>query len=422
MQETLLRRALVWARKLGPGIVTGSADDDPSGISTYSIAGASAGYSMLWIALVTLPMMIAVQGMCARIGLVAGVGPAGVMRKLYPRALTASLILVVVIANTVNLGADLAGMAASARLIFGLPFELWIAAFGVVTIAAEVFFSYKAFESVVKWLCLSLLAYVATAFFAHPNWREVFGSLLVPHIRFEAAWLTTLMGVLGTTITPYLFFWQPAMVIEDERALGRSTAELRGATKSEVHETNEDNWIGMGYSNVMTFFIIVTTAATIGQHGNANIQTAQDAAEALRPFAGDYAYLLFMLGMVGTGLLAVPVLAGSSAYVLADAFAIEGSLADKPRRAPIFYTLIVAGIGIGMIMNFFHLDPIKALYWSAVLNGVAAVPLLVFLTLLGNNASVMGKWKNSRATNVWAWLTVLLMGASAVCMFVFWGK
>lgn len=418
----MLKRLARWLRKLGPGIVTGAADDDPSGISTYSIAGASAGYSMLWAVLVTLPMMIAIQGMCARIGLVAGVGPAGVMRSLFPKPLLFALLLIVVIANTVNLGADMAGMAASARLIFGLPFELWVVGFGLLIVIVEVFFSYKLFESIVKWLCLSLLAYVATAFLAHPSWGDVFRNLFIPHIRFQAAWLTTLMGVLGTTITPYLFFWQPAMVIEDEKAMGHTAASLRGATKAEIFETNEDNWIGMGYSNAITFFIIVTTAATLGAHGYSNIATAQDAAEALRPLAGNYAYLLFMLGMVGTGLLAVPVLAGSSAFVLADAFGIGGDLTEKPRRAPIFYSLIVAGIVFGMVMNLFHIDPIRALFWSAVLNGVVAVPLLIFLTLLGNNRKVMGEWKNSLATNVWAWLTVLLMGASATSMFVFWGR
>lgn len=403
--------------------MTGAADDDPSGISTYSIAGASTGYSMLWTALITLPMMIAIQGMCARIGLVAGVGPAGVMRKVFPRPLLLALLLIVVVANTVNLGADMAGMAASARLVFGLPFEFWVASFGTVIIVVEVFFPYKTFERFVKWLCLSLLAYVGTAFFAHPDWSDVIRNLFIPHIRFEASWLTTLMGVLGTTITPYLFFWQPAMIIEDEKSMGRVTDEsLRGATKAEIFETDEDNWIGMGYSNAMTFFIIVTTAATLGVHGNVNIATAQDAAQALRPLAGDYAYLLFMLGMVGTGLLAVPVLAGSSAFVLADAFGISGDLTEKPRRAPAFYSLIVAGIAFGMVMNFFHIDPIKALYWSAVLNGVVAVPLLIFLTLLGNNRRVMGEWRNSPATNVWAWLTILLMGASAISMFAFWGR
>jgi NRAMP (natural resistance-associated macrophage protein)-like metal ion transporter len=411
-------------RTLGPGLVTGAADDDPSGISTYSVAGASTGFSMLWIILITAPMMIAIQGMCARIGLVTGMGLAAAMKAAFPRPLVMFLAVTVVAANTFNLGADLAGMAASARLLApATNFNAWIVVFGAVILFAEVFLSYRNFERVVKWLCISLLAYVATAFIVRPHWGEVIRSTFVPQWRFNAHWTVTLMGVLGTTITPYLFFWQPAMVVEGEKAAGLTKlAQRRGATPEEIADVDLDNRTGMIYSNLVSFFIIVTTAATLGAHGRYDISTAQQAAEALRPLAGVYAYLLFTLGMVGTGLLAVPVLAGSSAYVLAELMGFAQGLGERPRRARGFYAVIVLGIGLGMLMNFARVDPIQALFWSAVINGLAAVPLLTFIVILANRRSVMGPCKSSLAANLWGWATVALMSVAAISMFVFWGK
>lgn len=408
-------------RVLGPGLITGASDDDPSGISTYSVAGASTGFSMLWVALLTTPMMAVVQGMCARIGMVGGMGLAGALRKTYPRWIVYALAAIVVIANTANVGADMAGMAASMAMVTHVPNLVWVVAFGVIFIAFQVYLPYAKLVSVVKWLTLSLFAYIITAFLVHPPWLAVLASTLVPHLHFDGKWITTLVGVLGTTITPYLFFWQSALMVEDEKAMGRMTlAQRRGATESEIKDAHLDVNAGMILSNLVMFFIIVTTATTLGAAGKHDIASAQDAAEALRPLAGNFAYLLFALGMVGTGLLAVPALAGSSAYVLAETIGFRQGLDEKPHRAKRFYGVIVGGIVIGMVMNFAGVDAIKALFWCAVLNGVAAVPLLVFITHLANNRDVMGRWRNSLAANIWAILTIILMGVAAVLMFVFW--
>ncbi|MDQ2681087.1 MAG: divalent metal cation transporter, partial [Candidatus Eremiobacteraeota bacterium] len=306
---------LHFVRNLGPGLITGASDDDPSGISTYSVAGATTGLSTLWLALITTPMMAVIQGMCARIGLVSGLGLAAMIRKTCPAWLAYTLAAIVVIANTFNVGADIAGMAGSANLVIGIPVILWVLIFGVILIVSQIFFSYRLLSSVIKYLAIALLAYVVTAFVAQPNWWLVLRHLFVPEIHLNGHWITTVMGVLGTTITPYLFFWQASLVVEEEKQLGRNLAARRGATEREIRDTHADVNTGMIYSNVIMFFIIVTTATTLGAHGRHDIASVQDAARALRPLAGNFAYLLFALGVVGTGLLAVPALSGSSAYV-----------------------------------------------------------------------------------------------------------
>ena len=419
MKRSLLR----WLRILGPGLVTGAADDDPSGISTYSVAGASTGYSLLWVAVLTTPMMAVVQGMCARIAMVTGVGLAAAIRKKYPRAIAYALAAVVVAANTLNVGADIGGMAASAQLVLGLPTVLWTLTFGTVLVLTQVYLSYRSIANILKWLTASLLAYVITAFVVHPPWAMILASTLVPRVHLSAQWLTTLVGVLGTTISPYLFFWQAAMCIEEEKSIGRKTiAQRKGATDREITEEMIDTNTGMAYSNLIFYFIVLTTAATLGAHGITNIATANDAARALQPLAGPFAAGLFALGMVGTGMLAVPTLSCSSAYVIADTLALRGGLNETPRRAWRFYAVIIIGTAIGVLMNLLHVDPIRALFWSAVCNGLASVPLLVFITLLANDKKMMGRWTNSPLANFWAWLTLILMAAAAVLMFVFWGK
>ena len=419
-ESTGLRR---WLRVLGPGLISGASDDDPSGISTYSVAGATTGYSMLWLALITTPMMAVVQGMSARIGLVTGIGLMGVIRKTSPLWLAYALACIVIVANTFNVGADIAGMAASAQLVWHLPFMFWVFFFGIVLLFAQVFLPYRTLANVLKWLTLSLFAYVVTAFVVHPHWPEILRHTITPEIHVSASWLTTMVAVLGTTITPYLFFWQSNLECEEEKSIGRKTVIMRrGATDSEIKDAHLDVNVGMIFSNLVMFFIIVTCATTLFA-GHHNIQTAQDAAEALRPLAGDLAYLLFTLGMVGTGMLGVPALAGSSAFVAAELFAFRRmGLGETAKRAPKFYAVIAVGMVLGILMNVVHIDPIKALFWSAVLNGVAAVPLLIVMTVIANKKSIMGTWTNSRLANAWALLTIVLMSGAAVGMFVFWNQ
>lgn len=416
-------RLLHFLKSLGPGLITGASDDDPSGISTYSVAGATTGLSMLWLAILTTPMMAVVQGMCARIGMVSGLGLAAMIRKTLPIWLAYALALLVIAANTFNVGADIAGMSASAHMVAGLPTLVWVAIFGFGLFYAQAFLSYRVLANVFKWLTLALFAYVITAFVVRPDWWMVLRHAVVPEVHLDGHWITTLMGVLGTTITPYLFFWQSSLMVEEEKDEGRVTlAQRRGATEREIKDAHADVNAGMIYSNVVMFFIITTTAVTLGAHGRHDIATAQDAAAALRPLAGNFAYLLFTLGMVGTGMLAIPALAGSSAYVAAETFAFRGGLGEPMNRAPRFYAVIGLGILIGVIMNVLRIDPIRALFWSAVFNGVAAVPLIVAITLIANNGAVMGRWKNSKLANLWAWFTAALMFLAAVAMFVFWNQ
>jgi NRAMP (natural resistance-associated macrophage protein)-like metal ion transporter len=407
-------------RVLGPGLITGAADDDPSGISTYSVAGAATGYSMLWLTLVSTPMMAVVQGMCARIAMVTGEGLAAVMRRRLPKWLAYSLAVLVIGANTFNLGADLGGMADAAHLLVPIPVDAMVFFFGVGLIAAQVWLRYATIAQIFKWLTLSLFAYVVTAFVVRAPWGTVLHAFVVPHVRFDSGWLSTMVGVLGTTITPYLFFWQASLMVEEEKEAGNTTlSSRRGTDERSIDDMHEDVNAGMVYSNLVAFFIIVTTAATLGAHGARNIATAQQAAEALRPLAGRFTELLFALGMVGTGILAVPVLAGSSAYVAAQTFQFREGLNEPVARAPRFYGMIAAGVAVGIAMNLLRIDAIKALFWSAVLNGVAAVPLIAAIVYLASNRSVMGEWRSSPLARAWGAFTVALMGAATLGMFYF---
>jgi NRAMP (natural resistance-associated macrophage protein)-like metal ion transporter len=416
-------RIVQYLRNLGPGIITGAADDDPSGISTYSVAGATTGLSMLWLALITTPMMAVIQGMCARIGMVSGVGLASVMRKRFPAWLAFGLAALVIVANTFNIGADLAGMSASAHLVAGLPVLVWVIAFSVVLLLTEFFCSYDLLSRVLKWLAVALLAYVVTAFLVRPDWGDILRHAVVPEFHHDGHWITTVVALLGTTISPYLFFWQSSMMVEGEKDKGRRTvAQRKGATKAEIADAHSDVNTGMIYSNLVMFFIIATTAVTLGAHGKHDIASAQDAAEALRPLAGNFAYLLFALGMVGTGLLAIPVLAGSSAYVASEMMSFQTGLGEKPRSAPRFYAILAAGIVIGTILNILRLDPIKVLFWSAVINGVAAVPLVFAIVTLASDRTLMGRWTSSPVARAWGWLTFALMTLAAIAMFVFWNQ
>jgi NRAMP (natural resistance-associated macrophage protein)-like metal ion transporter len=408
---------------LGPGLITGAADDDPSGISTYSVAGAATGYSMLWLTLISTPMMSVIQGMCARIAMVNGEGLAAIMRKRLPLWLAYALACLVIVANTFNLGADIGGMADAARLVLPLPVDALVFLFGIGLIAVQAYLSYAKIAQIFKWLTLALFAYVITAFVVRPPWGDVFLHFAVPRIRLDSGWLSTMVGVLGTTITPYLFYWQSSLIVEEDKESGKSTiADRRGTDASQVRDMHADVNAGMIFSNVVAFFIIVTTASTLGAHGLHNIATAQQAAEALRPLAGRFAELLFALGMVGTGILAVPVLATSSAYVAAQTFRFREGLNEPVHRAPRFYAIITAGILIGIAMNLLHIDAIRALFWSAVLNGVAAVPLIGVIVWLASNQRLMGDWASSRLARAWGWATFVLMGCATLGMFYFMAR
>ncbi len=403
---------------LGPGLITGAADDDPSGISTYSVTGAAFGYLPLWTALFSFPLMAAVQLMCARLGMVTGRGLAGVVRRTYPREILWGACLLLLVANIVNIGADLGGMAAASEMVTGVPSYYWTPCYALAIVALLFWSSYRLIARVFKWLTLVLFAYVLAAFLARPDWRAVAGATLVPHVRWSRAFLAACVGLLGTTISPYLFFWQASQEVEDERARGRVTiAEREGATAAELRAARVDVVTGMAVSNLVMYFIILTTAATLHAHGATDIRTAQQAAEALRPLAGQGASLLFTLGMIGTGMLAVPVLAGSAAYAVAEAESWRGTLADRPRLAPRFYAVIATAMLLGLALDFVGLDAVRMLFYSAVLNGVLAPPLIVLVVLLTSDRKVMG----ARASSGWlrwlGWATAAIMTAATVGMW-----
>ncbi len=412
------RSGAVWcASKIGPGVITGASDDDPSGIATYAIAGATAGYSMLWLALITTPMMIVVQETCARIALVSGKGLVQAMGTVTPAWLVRMLILLVVGANTLNIAADIAGMSSSAELVTRVPASAWAIGLGALLIGVEVFASYRLFASIVKWLCLALLSYVVTAFVVHVDWRAAFFHTVVPEIRFERMWLATLVGFLGTTITPYLFVWQAGLEIEERIATThKATAEKSQITR-DIRASDADVTTGMVYSNVVSWFIVLTTAATLHVHG-VTIATVRDTAEALRPLAGANAELLFALGVLGAGLLAVPVLAGSSAYGIAEALGWREGLGASPRSAPAFYGVIALGIVLGVLADLFRLDAVWALFWSAVVNGFVAVPLLIAIAITSNQRKLMGEWRSGRLSNFWMIATIVLMTIAAIGLVV----
>lgn len=375
---------------------------------------------MLWLTLVTTPMMAVIQGMCARISMVNGEGIAALMRKRLPHWLAYGLAGLVIVANTFNLGADIGGMADAAHLVVPLPVDAMVFFFGILLIATQAWLPYATIAQIFKWLALALFAYIITAFIVRPPWGHVLVQFVVPQIHFNSNWLSTMVGVMGTTITPYLFFWQSSLMVEEDKQIGKTTlAARRGTDIHSIKDMHTDVNAGMIFSNIVAFFIIVTTAATLGAHGLHNIATAQQAAQALRPLAGPFAELLFALGMVGTGILAVPVLAGSSAYVAAQTFRFREGLNETPSRAPAFYVVITVGILIGIAMNLLRVNAIAALFWSAVLNGVAAVPLIAVIVWLASDRKVMGEWKSSLLARAWGWATVALMASATVGMFYF---
>ncbi|MEO7254118.1 MAG: divalent metal cation transporter [Casimicrobium sp.] len=408
-----------WLAKLGPGLVTGAADDDPSGIATYSQAGAQFGYGMLWTLLFTYPLMVGIQLISARIGRVSGHGLATNIRKCYPRWLLYSIVSLLVVANTINIAADISAMADALKLIVGGDTHAYVVLLGLLSLLLQIFIPYKRYVRILKWLTLALLAYVATVFVAKVPWSEVLGKTFVPHITWTPASVTTLVAIFGTTISPYLFFWQASQEVEELRAdpEGKALKVDPVQAPRHLHRIKLDTFLGMGFSNLVAFFIMLTAAVALNAHGITNIQTSAQAASALKPIAGEFAFTLFAVGIIGTGLLAVPVLAGSAAYAMAGVFRWKNSLEAKPSAAKEFYALIAASTLLGVAIGFTSLDPIKALFWSAVINGVISVPIMVVMMLMAARADIMGDLVVSARLKALGWLSTLVMAVAVAAMF-----
>ncbi len=416
-----MNRAKRLLKLLGPGFITGAADDDPSGIGTYSQTGAQFGYSQLWTMVLALPFMIAIQEMCGRIGMVSGRGLAGVIKKHYSRKILYTSIALLLVANAVNIGADLGAMGAAAQLLLGGPMAGWIIGMTVVTLILEIFVSYHAYASILKYFTLSLLAYVLTMFVVRHPWDELLVSTFVPRISLSKDYLLNIVAIIGTTISPYLFFWQANQEVEEAIDQNRLKSMGHGRprmNRDHVWQGKLDTVIGMTFSNIIAFFIIATTASTLGQNGVHSIETAAQAAEALRPLAGPLTAALFALGIVGTGLLAVPVLAGSASYAIAEAAGWKAGLYKTIDQAHGFYGVITLATLIGLLVNFTAIPPFKMLYYTAVLNGLAAPPLMILILLVANNPAVMGRYCNSRVGNIFGVAITAIMSICAIALVV----
>jgi NRAMP (natural resistance-associated macrophage protein)-like metal ion transporter len=404
---------------LGPGLITGASDDDPSGIATYSQAGAQFGYDMGWTLLLSLPLMCAIQEISARIGRVTGRGLSGNLRLFYPWPVVSVLVSLLLIANTINLGADLGAMGAGLKLVAGGPALLYVALFGLLSVVLEIFVRYARYAEVLKWLTLTLLAYVGVALVVHVPWTTVALRAITPKLSLKADYLTMVVAVLGTTISPYLFFWQAGEEVDEIRERMESKPLIRAPeqARAEFSRIRIDTYLGMALSNLVALAIMVATAATLNAHGVTNIQTSAQAAEALRPIAGPAVFVVFALGIVGTGLLAVPVLAGSAAYAVGEVFGWHVGLGRRLNRAKAFYGVLAAATVIGVLMNFTAIDPIKALIWSAVINGVVAVPVMVMMMLLASRRDCMGDFRLPGFLKVMGWAATAVMAVAAVGMF-----
>ena len=408
--------------RFGPGLITGASDDDPSGIATYSQAGAQFGYAMCWVMLFCFPLMAAIQEISARMGRVTGCGIAGNIRAHYPPWLLRAIVALLLVANIINIGADLGAMAAALQLLIGGPAGLYVIGFAVGCVWLEVFSKYERYVSMLKWTSFVLLAYVGVALVVDVPWGTVLYRTLVPSFSLHADYIVTVVAVLGTTISPYCFFWQSSQEAQEERTdpaahpLVDAPSEAVGA----FSRIRLDTYVGMAYSNIISLFIIVGTAATLNAHGITDIQTSAQAAEALRPIAGVFTFALFAVGIIGIGLLAVPVLAGSGAYALGEALGWTTGLDRQPRDAKAFYATIAVSTLIGVLINFVDIDPIKALFWSAVINGVVAVPLMVVIMLLAMRGDVMGRFVLPRPLWAMGWLCTATMAVAVAIMFATW--
>jgi NRAMP (natural resistance-associated macrophage protein)-like metal ion transporter len=414
----MLKKIKNFFKKIGPGFITGAADDDPSGIATYSIAGAQYGYKLSWLALFLWPAMVAIQEMCGRIGMASGRGLAGVIRKYHSKRLLFMSVSLLAIANIINIGADLGIIAASMQMIFGLKFYWWLIFVGILIILMEIIIPYKKYSGILKWLGLSLMVYVITAFMVKQNWGSIAFNTFIPQINFNLGYIMTMIGFLGTTISPYLFFWQASEEIEEEISEGEvKDFNCKPEVKPrEIRAMNKDTKIGMLFSNLMTFSIILTTAATLHVSGIVDIETPQQAALALKPLAGNFAYLLFAIGIIGIGWQSIPVLAGSVGYALSEAFNFKEGLSKKFGKAKMFYVVIAMSTIIGLVMNLLQINIMKALYYAAVINGIAAVPLIAIIIKLSDDERIVGKFKTNKKNRIIAWITFGFMLISVLLM------
>ncbi|MEQ1620963.1 MAG: divalent metal cation transporter [Methylococcales bacterium] len=408
-----------WLKKLGPGLITGAADDDPSGIATYSQAGAQFGFSMLWTVLLTYPLMVGIQMISAEIGRVSGHGLATNIRQHYPPGLLYTIVGLLLVANTINIAADVAAMADALKLMIGGSTHFYVVGFGVLSLLLQLFIPYSRYVHLLKWLTLALLAYVATVFVVQIPWAQVLTNTVLPHLSWQPEYVTTVVAVFGTTISPYLFFWQASQEVEDEHAnpQAKKLKDAPDQASANFRRIKVDTVIGMAFSNLVAFFIILTTAVTLHLHGVTEIHTSAQAASALRPIAGEFAFWLFSAGIIGTGLLAIPVLAGSAAYAMAGAFHWRNSLELKPVMAKGFYGIIAISTLIGVGLCFTPIDPIKALYWSAVINGVISVPIMAVMLLMAARPEVMGQFIISFKLKALGWLCTTVMAIAVAAMF-----
>ena len=418
-----VKKQSLWAR-LGPGLITGAADDDPSGIATYSQVGAGFGYGILWTAFFTLPLMVGIQTVSARIGRVTGQGLAANIRRHYPSWLLYGIVVLLLIANTINIAADIGAMGAALNLLIGGPAHWYAIAFGLVSLLLQVFVPFPRYAPILKALTLALLAYVATVFVVRVPWGEVFYQTIMPSLSLKADYVVAVVAVFGTTISPYLFFWQASQEVEDQRAAPGEEPLITAPeqARAQLRRIKIDTYIGMGFSNLVAFFIMLTAAVTLHLHGITDIQTSTQAAQALRPLAGDFAFALFSAGIVGTGLLAVPILAGSAAYAVAEAFKWRIGLGLQLLQARGFYTIVIIATILGVALNFTPIDPIKALFWSAVINGVVAVPIMAVMMLMAMRVDIMGPFVITRRLTVLGWLATATMAIVVLAMFATWGQ
>ncbi len=410
-------KARVFLKALGPGLITGASDDDPGGIGTYSSVGARFGFAIIWMALWLLPVMFAVQEICARIGVVTNKGLAGVIGKHYSRKTVMAIVGLLIIANVVNIGADLGAMAASLSMLTKINFYLASVLFAVIIILLEVFVQYHLYVRVLKWLALSLFAYVVTGIMIHPNWSLIWKDIFTPQIQFSKEYIFAMVAVFGTSITPYLFFWQASEEVEEGKLIKNP---LRNRlVHGRIRRMRTDVKTGMIFANVAFFFIVLTTAHALFQNGITEINSAEEAALALKPFAGNMAYLLFAIGIIGTGLLAVPVLAGSGAYALSEVMKWKEGLELKFSQAKGFYMVIALSILFGLAFNFFGINPISALYYSAFINGIIAIPLLITIIVVGNDKKIMGEETSPCWVNFFSWMGVIAMVAAMIAIGFF---
>lgn len=412
------KKTYYFFRALGPGLITGASDDDPSGIGTYSSVGAKFGLGLLWMAAWLLPMMMAIQEACARIGIVTNHGLAGVLKKHYRRKIVVSITFALIVANVINIGVDLGVMAKSLQMLIGIDFYLATIFFAVVIIMLEIFIGYHIYVKILKWLAISVLAYIVAAIMIKPDWNLIFESAVIPRIKLTPEYVFAIVAVFGTSITPYLFFWQTSEEVEENKLTKKLWPNLNLKNKwrmtNRIARMRTDVETGMILANVVFFFIIVTTSQMLFENGIFNIDSAEQAALALRPLAGDYAYLLFALGIIGTGLLAVPILAGSGAYALAETMNWREGLEEKFSRAKGFYAVIIISILVGLFLNFFHINPITALYYSAFLNGIISLPLLVAIMIVSDNKKIMGRETNPVWVRIFGWMSIIFISSAII--------